>query len=131
MLELALREGEGPVSIGEIAREQGIPARFLEAILRQLKQAGYTQSSRGKVGGYWLARPAENITAGEVIRLCEGSTLTLSPGIRPGPGAVTDPFAEMWREAEQALGQVYDRTSFAELARRSHRLRQAQADYAI
>jgi Rrf2 family transcriptional regulator, cysteine metabolism repressor len=129
MLELALREGEGPVSIGEIAREQGIPARFLEAILRQLKQAGYTRSARGKVGGYQLARPANGVRTGEIIRLFEGPLL--APGGPPPPGAGPDPLAALWRQAEAALAQVYDAMTFAELARQAAAARKLGVDYAI
>src|SRR5262245_44542092 len=131
MLELALREGEGPVSIGEIAREQGIPSRFLEAILRQLRQAGYTASARGKVGGYSLAKPAGDISAGEVIRLVEGPLLAVSPSAEKPGTPPANPFSQMWREADAALAGVYDRTSFAELARRAARVKKASDDYAI
>ena len=48
LLELAKRDGGGPATIVDIAQAQSIPARFLEAILRQLKQAGLTESVRGK-----------------------------------------------------------------------------------
>ena len=129
MLELSLREGAGPVSIGEIAREQAIPARFLEAILRQLKQAGYTVSSRGKVGGYQLAKPAHAVSAGEIIRLFEGPLF--SGGAAGRPGSAANPVASLWREAEEALGRVYDGTSFADLADRAERARKVEGDYAI
>jgi Rrf2 family protein len=129
MLELAVREGEGPVSIGEIAREQAIPSRFLEAILRQLKQAGLTESVRGKVGGYALARPAREITVGEVIRLIEGPLFSVSTTTtRP---AATNPFPAIWAEAETALQTVYDRNNFADLARRVLAARKTAVDYAI
>jgi Rrf2 family cysteine metabolism transcriptional repressor len=131
MLELTLREGEGPVSIGEIAREQGIPSRFLEAILRQLKQAGFTQSVRGKVGGYALAKPSGTVSAGEVIRLFEGPLLAINATAEKAGVSPANPFHQMWREAESALAGVYDKTSFAELARRAARARKASDDYAI
>src|SRR5512133_2739522 len=73
VFELARREGQGPVKINEIAEAQAIPQRFLENILNQLKQSGILESRRGKEGGYLLARPSREITAGMIIRLVEGS----------------------------------------------------------
>ena len=72
MLELAIHEGDGPITIGDIAAARNIPVRFLEAILRQLKQAGLADSARGKEGGYQLARPAREISAASIIDAIEG-----------------------------------------------------------
>jgi len=68
-LELSLRYGHGPISISEIARAQAIPARFLEAILAQLKRAALVESRRGNEGGYVLARPPSRISVGDVLRV--------------------------------------------------------------
>lgn len=58
--------------IGEIAREQNIPRKFLEQILLELKAGGLVQSHRGRTGGYALIRPADEVTFGEVLRLIDG-----------------------------------------------------------
>ena len=60
-----------PVKIAEIASRQKIPQKFLELILATLKQGGFVESRRGAEGGYLLARPAEAITLGEVLRFIE------------------------------------------------------------
>ncbi len=112
MLELAKREGSGPVSIGQIAQTQGIPARFLEAILRQLRQAGLAESVRGKDGGYLLARPAEEITMGEVLRLIEGEPQLQAGASRNG----ADVFTEAWEQAQRRSHEVYDSYHFRKLA---------------
>jgi len=65
------RPGE-PAMISEISREQGIPKKFLEQILLELKRAGIVMSRRGRLGGYELLRPADRITFGEVLRLIDG-----------------------------------------------------------
>ena len=57
-----------PLSSAEIARRQAIPQKFLELILASLKQAGFVESRRGADGGYLLARPADALTVGEVLR---------------------------------------------------------------
>jgi len=72
LLELAKRQGSRPVKAAEIATAQWIPMRFLENILGQLRQAGLVESVRGKEGGYRLARPAEQVSVGEIIRLVQG-----------------------------------------------------------
>ena len=122
MLELAKREGPGPVTIADIAAEQDIPTRFLEAILRQLKQAGLTDSARGKEGGYFLAKPARSIMVGDVIRLFEGPLVAVNanasatPNSQPVPSTVVDVFEDVWKKAGEALSSVYDAVDFAVLA---------------
>jgi Rrf2 family cysteine metabolism transcriptional repressor len=66
--ELAKRTGEGPIKISDIADAQGIPRRFLEVILNQLKGSGFVESKRGFYGGYVLAKTPDKITVGDVIR---------------------------------------------------------------
>lgn len=117
MLELVKREGTGPASIGKIAESQHIPARFLETILRQLRQAGYTASQRGKKGGYVLALQASEISLGEVMRLFEADDDDVH-STTADPDSVDHLFAEVWCEAERARDQVYDAISFQELAER-------------
>lgn len=123
MLELALREGRGPVTISEIATTQNIPVRFLEAILRQLKQDGLADSVRGKEGGYLLARKAHDISVGEVIRIFEGPFISTAESVSQR-GSRDDEqreaLADVWREAEQALTTVFDQHSFGDLAEREH-----------
>jgi Rrf2 family protein len=70
-LELAAAEGE-PVKGERLASAQDIPLQFLEHILLELKHARLVQARRGARGGYWLARPADEITVADVIRAVEG-----------------------------------------------------------
>ncbi len=81
-IELAAAEGAGPVKGEQIARAQSIPPKFLENILLELRHAGLVQSQRGAEGGYWLARPAAEITLAEVIRAVEGPLANVR-GTRP------------------------------------------------
>ncbi len=75
---LADRYGQGPVQLTEITIAQNIPAKFLTVILSEMKRAGLVATMRGKVGGYWLSRPPEEITYGEIVRRTRGS-LALTP----------------------------------------------------
>lgn len=69
--ELAVASG-GPVTAEQLARVQDIPGKFLENILTQLRRAGLVRSQRGPVGGYWLAKPAEEISLADIIRAVDG-----------------------------------------------------------
>lgn len=71
VLELAA-EPEGPVKGERLAASQEIPLQFLEHILLDLKRAGIVRARRGAKGGYWLARPADEVAVADVIRAVEG-----------------------------------------------------------
>ena len=73
LLHLADRYGEGPVQLAEIAERQNIPAKFLTVMLSSMRRAGLVETMRGREGGYWLARPPQEISYGEVVRLTRGS----------------------------------------------------------
>jgi Rrf2 family protein len=75
-LELAAAESP-PLKRDEIAEAQKIPVKFLETILAELKHASILTSQRGADGGYSLARPADEITLGDVLRVIEGPLATV------------------------------------------------------
>jgi Rrf2 family protein len=73
MLMLAEQpDGAPPLAMNRIATEANVPRKFLELILADLRGAGFLLSTRGKMGGYRLARPAHLISLGEIIRVIEG-----------------------------------------------------------
>ncbi len=72
VLLLAREYGKGPLLISEVAAREGIPKKFLELILLELKNKGILQSKKGKGGGYSLGKAPENVTFGSVIRALEG-----------------------------------------------------------
>jgi len=102
-----------PVKIADIARRQKIPQKFLELILASLKQGGFVESRRGAEGGYLLARPASQITVGEVYRFFEGGQNGKSRMKR----SVGNPFDDLWRQVDGAVSEVVDHTTFADLHR--------------
>src|ERR1043165_5270243 len=71
VVELAAAESEHPVKGERLAQAQEIPLKFLENILSELRHAGIVRSQRGVDGGYWLARPAAEISVADVIRAVE------------------------------------------------------------
>ena len=72
MVQLAAESSEEPVKADSIAKAQDIPLKFLLGILSDLKRAHLLRSQRGADGGYWLARPAEEISLADVIRAIDG-----------------------------------------------------------
>jgi Rrf2 family protein len=112
VFDLATQPPGSPVKIADIAKRQRIPQKFLELILATLKQGGFVESRRGAEGGYLLARRANAIHVGEVLRFVEGGR-----GSHRGRRKGATPFAEMWREVDDAVSAIVDRTTFAELAR--------------
>src|SRR5580704_13490714 len=113
IFDLASQRPGEPVRIADIAKRQRIPQKFLELILAGLKQGGFVESRRGADGGYLLARTPEAITVGQVVRYVEGAKRG-KPARKQSPA---DPFAETWRRVDQAVSDVIDQTSFAQLVR--------------
>lgn len=111
VLDLTLAPGAQPIRIADIATRQKIPQKFLETILADLKKNGFLESRRGAEGGYLLARAAETITVGQVLRSVEGGRTGRAALEAPGP------LGEFWDRVDEAVAGVIDKTTFAELAR--------------
>ena len=73
LVDLAEHSEKGFVSLGALAKRQEISKKYLEQIIPVFNHAGILRTNRGSQGGYMLARPASQITVGEVLRLTEGS----------------------------------------------------------
>jgi Rrf2 family protein len=136
VFELAKRQGKGAIKIGEVAEAQGIPQRFLENILNHLKGGGFVESVRGKDGGYLLARPAKDLTVGEILRFMEGPLSPVECRIPGKKGSCSMyghcAFLSLWERAEKALEEVYDGTTFHELvAEEANRCQGRATDYSI
>jgi Rrf2 family iron-sulfur cluster assembly transcriptional regulator len=67
MLDLALRQNQGPISLAEISERQGISLSYLEQLFTRLRRSELVKSTRGPGGGYTLSRPADDIAVAEVI----------------------------------------------------------------
>ena len=68
----AEKRGVEVVSVATLAGEEKLPYKFLENILAELRQAGFVESKRGKLGGVMLARPMTSIKMGDIVRLIDG-----------------------------------------------------------
>jgi Rrf2 family protein len=117
-VQLAAAEGEGHIKGERIAQAQDVPLKFLENILGDLRQAGLVRSQRGAEGGYWLARPADEITLAEVIRAVEGPLANVR-GVRPDsvtyPGAA-EPLRDVWIAVRASLRSVLESVTLADVA---------------
>jgi Rrf2 family protein len=119
MIELATEESERPVKGERIAQAQAIPAKFLENILADLRQGGLVRSQRGVDGGYWLARPAEEISVADVIRVVEGPLANVR-GARPDDVEYAGSAArlrDVWLAVRVNLRAVLETVTLAQLAR--------------
>lgn len=108
VIDLALHATEGPVQSLQIADRQGIPKQYLDQLLLILKKAGLVESSRGRQGGYVLARPASRITLFEIVTALEGpleNTNFLSKGTRARIAA-REILNALW---EELIGGVAER----------------------
>src|SRR4029079_670906 len=119
MLELAA--GGQLVKGEQLATAQGIPQKFLESILIDLRHAELVASRRGVEGGYALARPAERISVADVIRAVEGPIATVR-GARPedveyvGAAAGLRP---VWLDLRSAMRDVLEQTTLADVVARA------------
>lgn len=73
IVDLAINYNDGQISLKSIAKRQGISENYLELLFASLKKSGLVRSVRGAQGGYMLAKPAEKITVGDVLRSLEGA----------------------------------------------------------
>lgn len=100
-----------------IAREQLLPRKFVEAILADLRRGGLVRTQRGAEGGYALARPASEITLGQVLRAVDGPLAEVR-GMRPhettGQG-VSAYLPAVWIALRAAMRQVLDETTLAQV----------------
>ena len=102
-----------------IAQAQEIPLKFLENILGELRHAGIVRSQRGAEGGYWLARPPDEVTLAEIIRSVEGPLANVR-GVRPEDVEYTgaaEPLQEVWIAVRANLRSVLESVTLADLAR--------------
>ena len=114
--ELAAVE-DGPVKGERLAEAQDIPLQFLEHILLELKHAGLVRARRGAKGGYWLARPADEITIADVIRAVEGpiANVQSAPPESVHYRGKAEHLVEVWIAVRANLRAVLEHTTLADV----------------
>ena len=111
--------GEGPIKGERLAQAQEIPSNFLENILSDLRNAGIVASRRGADGGYWLARPAAEISLADVIRAVDGPLANVR-GVRSEQVVYqgsAEPLRDVWIAVRACLRSVLENVTLADLAR--------------
>jgi Rrf2 family protein len=117
MLDMAMHHGGRPIQLSEIAKRQNISLKYLEQIIRPLKQANYIESFRGSKGGHKLTRSPDRITVGEIVALLEGSDRLTQCTRDPEACERRDECLTryLWREASKAMFDHLNNITFAEL----------------
>lgn len=108
---------DGPVKGERLADSQDIPLQFLEHILLDLKHSGIVRARRGAKGGYWLAKPAEEVSIADVIRAVEGPIANVQSA---PPESITyigsaKELQNVWIAVRASLREVLESTSLADL----------------
>ena len=117
LVDLARHKDQGPVQIGEISERQDISVKYLEQLIRPLKQANLVTSVRGPKGGHLLAENPENISLGQVVRLFEGQTDLVECVSFPDKCPMSDDCQVRlaWQDATEVLYEKLDATTISDL----------------
>ena len=117
LLELARHRDKGPLSNGMISKIQNIPVKYLEQLVRTLKQAQLVTSVRGPKGGHAIAVAPEKITLGQIVRLFETQAELVTCISTPDECDKADDCKVRlaWEEATHALFEKLDRITIADL----------------
>ncbi len=129
LIELALKIDQGAVQAGTISSSQKISVKYLEQILRTLKQAGMVKSVRGPKGGHLLAKDPDKIFLGQIVRLFEGQTDLVACVTSPEDCSMAREclVRDAWQEATSVLYQKLDNISIASLIQNSEKNDQGTA----
>ena len=119
--DLARHHGEGTLTNGELAKRNNIPARFLEQIMLTLKHGHIVRSRKGAKGGYTLARPPEQISLAEVVRLLDGPLSPVSCTSKTAyepcgcPDMETCGLRRVMKEVRDVVAEMMENTTLADL----------------
>ena len=122
LFALSEKYNEGPTLISDLAEQEGIPKKFLELILLELKNHGILQSKKGKGGGYFLGRTPDLIRLGQVIRILDGPLAPLPCVSQTAyrrcdecDDELTCGIRIVMKEVRDATAKVLDRTTLADV----------------
>lgn len=119
MVDIALHAQEAPVSLKDVAKRENMPLKYLEQLVRPLAGAQILKSVRGQRGGYLLARDADAISAGDILRAAEGTTAPvacLEGGAAGCPRMESCTTLAFWKGLDNAIEAYVDHVSLADIA---------------
>ena len=127
LVDLVRNDGNGPVPLATLAQRNILPMKFLEQIMATLKHGGIVRTTLGAHGGYAMAADASNVTIGRVVRLLDGALAPLPcVSLRyyepcSCPNEATCPLRDVMIDVRDAMLEILDRETLAELAARQGR----------
>ena len=129
MYDLALNADNGPQSIKAIAERGGMPEAYLEQLIAALKRSGLVTSTRGAQGGYMLARPADAISVGDVLRVLEGglNLVNCLDGEDCCEKACACPSRAVWMKLRDGMNAIVDGITLQDMVE-DYRRMNAQED---
>jgi len=110
MMELAMKFGEGPISLKSIAEKNNLSEHYLEQLIAPLRNAGYVKSIRGAYGGYVLSKEPADITTGDIIRVLEGPISPVDFTEEDDPAK-----RNLWLRIRDSIANVMDSTTLEHL----------------
>ncbi|MCR8655762.1 cysteine metabolism transcriptional regulator CymR [Paenibacillus endoradicis] len=110
MMELAMKFGEGPISLKSIAEKNSLSEHYLEQLIAPLRNAGYVKSIRGAYGGYVLSKEPAEITTGDIIRVLEGPISPVDFTEEDDPAK-----RNLWLRIRDSIANVMDSTTLEHL----------------
>ena len=129
IIDLALNIDKGPVKLSEISRRQGISLKYLEKLIKRLKETGFVKSTRGPKGGYMLAKPMKNISVGDIVKVLEGSDSITDCSDKENACGVCNRAGEcitqwIWMEASDAMFRKLSSFKLDKLVKESYKYTQ-------
>lgn len=123
LIDIAEHSHRGPVSVAEIAQRTGISEKYMEKLIRKLKRAGLVLSKRGPKGGHVLAKPAEAITVGDIVRALEDWVVLKGCSLSKDTCATCPridacPTKDVWETASAAMFAALDSYTLRSLMRK-------------
>ncbi len=133
MIELALRYGEGPIALKNVAESQSISDHYLEQLMGSLRKAGLVVSVRGAQGGYMLNKEPGNIRLSNIIRALEGpiapvDCVTDEPGEEICEQMDTCVARGAWLRLRNAMVEVLDNITLQDLVEETKNIKEDETD---
>lgn len=132
MLDLAVNSGGEFIPLKDISKRQNIPVKYMEQIISLFVKAGCLRSTRGKSGGYMLAKPPKSYTIGDILRITEGELSVVScleDEVNTCPRSAVCPTLKVWKGLNKVINDYVDSVTLQDLA--DERISLIGNDYSI